>query len=170
MKPNYRQINLIFVIVFLMISFSCGQKKAENKSADTKESLHKQTKPPSTSQDSLHIDQPSAVFFEPDTIQFEKLKSITEEKAFQTNVHEYFFQFRNAKAYLHEHLPRVKVISAKNYRYLVFESKGTFPAIEVIDLDQVPDAWGMYFFEPLKQSRFIDMMSIDTEAPNYFSK
>jgi len=169
MQQNYRLVKY-FTAVFLIVSFSCGQKKSENRSTDTKESLHTQSKPPSSSQDSLYITQLSAVFFEPDPIQFEKLKSITEKRAFETNVHEYFFQFRNATAYLQEHFPHVKIISAKNFRYVVFQSQGLLPATEVIDLDRVSDAWGMYFFKPLKQARLIDMMSVDTEAPNYFSK
>ena len=161
MKPT-------LIICFLIILFSCHEKTRENKNIDKTESAQRKTKPPSVSQDSLIINQPAAIFFEPDSAQFQNLKSITAENVFETNVHESFFQFKTAKSFLQQHMPAVKILSAKNFRYLVFPDKAK--TADIIDLDKIADSWGLYFFEPGKEPRLIDIMSIDTEAPNYFSK
>jgi hypothetical protein len=162
-----RTAHCFLILILLAVLVCCHEKSANKKSIDKTESVQK-TKPPSSFQDTLSIDKTSAVYFEPDSIQLEQLKSISEKNSFETNVHETFYQLRNTKAFLQQHLPRVKIISAKNFRWLVFKNDGKL--VELIDLDKIADAWGMYFFEPGKNPRLIDMMSIDTEAPNYFSK
>jgi hypothetical protein len=161
-------MKLILIVFSLLFVVCCKENASKNKDVVKTDSAQQKGKPPSNFQDSLFISQPSAIFFEPDSVQFQKLKAISDEKGFQTNVHESFFQFKTAKSFLQQHLPLVKILSARNSRYLVFKPGGKIA--RVIDLDKVPDAWGLYFFEPGKDPRLVDMMSIDTEAPNYFSK
>jgi hypothetical protein len=169
MKEKIHQAKLYFFIMFFLISLiNCQQKVKKNKSVEEKHSSQPKSKPASSFADSLIISSAAAISFEPDSIQLQKIKSITDSNEFQTMVHEYFFQQRNATLFLQQHWPHVKILSAKNFRYLIFRNQRQ--TIEVVDLDKIPDFFGMYFFEPGKNPQRIDMMSIDTEAPNYFSK
>lgn len=126
------------------------------------------TKPGAIIKDTLSINSKSAVFYEPDSIQLEHIKAANPTNVFDATMHEYESQVRNAKAYFHEHWPNIKIIDAKNFRYLRFIK--TNGQIELIDLDTKNDAVGLFLFDPQKSPALVDMMNIDSVVPNYFSK
>ena len=157
----------LFAFLFCCLLLGCNQNAKQGK--DEKQQIQSaNTKPGATSQDSLRVTLPSVVFFEPDSIQLEKIRKITKDEVFKTNVHEFFYMSRNVKSYLQQHRPELKILEAKNFRYIVFikSDKTTM----VIDLDKIADAWGMYVFDPNKDPQLSDMMNVDTEIPRYFSK
>src|SRR6185369_8593096 len=117
MKRKYRLI--LFAFLFCSLLTSCNQNPKQSKE-EKQEPQPAKTKPGATSQDSLKVTLPSVVFFEPDSIQLEKIREITKDEVFKTMVHEYFFMSRNTKAYLQQHRPELKTLEAKKFRYIVF--------------------------------------------------
>jgi hypothetical protein len=163
MTRVYREALFCFVLGLIM---SCNQN---DKSPGEKNAASKTiTKPGASGTDSLAINAPALIFFEPDSIQLEKIKKVTEQGVFKSNVHEYEFQSYTAKMYAKKYRPDLKTFEAKNFRYIVFIKSDK--SRKVIDLDKIADTWGMYVFDPNKEPQLSDMMSVDTEIPRYFSK
>ncbi len=124
------------------------------------------SKPPATYQDTLKIDLIAAVFYSPDTLQLQKIKDITEEKVFESQMHEYFYQMRNARMVLKKNWPGINIIEAKNVRYLLFKKSNT--DIVCVDLNK-NDPYGLFLFNGSKDPHPADMMNIDSELPFYFT-
>jgi hypothetical protein len=125
-------------------------------------------KPGATGNDSLKITGASVVFFQPDSVQLEKIRQLTADRIFRSNVHDFEFQSYTVRMYIKKNRPDLKIYGAKDFRYIVF-IKGQDNR-SIIDLDKIQDAWGMYVFDPKKDPRRSDMMNVDTEIPDYFSK
>ena len=167
----YRERKYLYSLVlflFVCILAACNQNSRQDTGKKQQEVPSQKTKPGATGTDSLKVSSSSVVFFEPDSIQLEKIRKITKDEVFKTSVHEYFYMSRNAKAYIQEHRPELKILEAKNFRYIVFTRSDA--SEEIIDLDKLADAWGMYVFDPKKTPQLSDMMNVDTEIPRYFSK
>jgi hypothetical protein len=168
MKRKYQQSMFYLFLVYLSLLVSCAEKAGSNKQEKQQESLPAKTKPGATGSDSLRVNAASVIFFEPDSIQLEKIRQITEDRIFKSNVHDFEFQSYTVKMYVKKNRPDLKVFRAKNFRYIVFVKSDN--RNEVIDLDKIADAWGMYVFDPKKEPQLSDMMNVDTEIPRYFSK
>lgn len=158
---------ILFLVAALM---SCsGQQQQKNK--DSKEIVtQKQSgkKPPSSYSDTIIIHPPAAVCYNPDSLQLEKIKNITDTSVFESMLHDCFFQQRNSRKVLKEYYPYVKIIDISNIRYLVFEKLNGEK--EYIDLDTKQDPCGIFLFDGRKSPQLVDMMNIDTELGFYFSK
>lgn len=156
------------VLLFLILNFVfCNNKQGKNSSATYPQNKSTPTlKPPSSFQDSLFVDAMAVVFFYPDSQQMEKIKAITEKGMYNSTTHEYIYQIRNANIFLKSYWPNLKIINAKENRFLVFiKSDGTR---EIIDLDR-KDPFGMIVFNKKKSPQLIDMMNVDTQVPMYFN-
>jgi hypothetical protein len=153
--------------VFVIVLFGCNQNGEQPKEKKQEQSPVK-IKPGAMGTDSLQIISPAVVFFEPDSIQLEKIKAITGEREFTSMAHEAEFQIYTVSMYVKKNRPELQTLHAKNVRYIVFVKMDGNR--EIVDLDKIPEAWGMYVFDPKKDPRPADMMSVDTEIPNYFSK
>ena len=125
-------------------------------------------KPPSSYSDTIKINPPAAVFYNPDSLQLEKLKAITDPMIFNSTMHECFYQMRNARIVLKQYYPQIKIIEVKNARYLLFEKKGG--GQEYYDLNAHNDPCGMIIFDGRKTPSLVDMTNIETELGFYFSK
>ena len=123
-------------------------------------------KPPSTFHDTLQIDFSAAVFYLPDSLQLEKIKELTDSTIFEAAMHEYFFQMKNARMSINRDWPRLKIVEAKNVRFLQFQGKHNDSTY--IDLDTRDDSHGLILFQPGKKPHYADMMNIDTELGYYF--
>jgi hypothetical protein len=62
----------------------------------------------------------------------------------------------------------LKIVEAKNVRFLVFQGKDN--DFTYLDLDTRNDSHGLVLFHPDKKPHFADMMNIDTELGYYFKK
>src|SRR6185503_7639663 len=116
-------------------------------------------KPASGFNDTLVITMKAAVFYNPDSLQLEKIKSVSKKMIFDNDVHDCFYQMRNARMVLKTYWPQVHIIEASAVRYLLFIRKGIPSAC--IDLDSRNEMCGIYLFDPVKDPQFIDMMNID---------
>ncbi len=156
-----------FTTVFIIISCSDSPKEEKHLQNKIEKKQIGQNKPGSSFRDSLTVDFPAAVFYSPDSLQLEKIKSITDPRTFEGSTHEYFYLFKNAHAVIRKYYPWVKIIDAKNVRYLLFENAGK-SAVNV-DLDSKADAYGLYIFDGNKAPLLADMANVDTDLGFYFS-
>jgi len=159
----------IYIVSVLSLTVSCSNNPAPEKEKST--SLSKQqvhSKPPSNFTDTMQIDFPAAVFYHPDSLQLKKIKELTDSAIFEATMHEYFFQMKNARKSINRDWPRLKIVEAKNVRYILFLGKDDDSTY--IDLNARNDADGLILFYPGKKPHDTDMMNIDTELGFYFKK
>ncbi|HEY5969435.1 MAG TPA: hypothetical protein VIU35_15755 [Chitinophagaceae bacterium] len=159
----------IYIVSILSLTTSCSSNPAQDKEKKTSHSGKQVlTKPPSNFQDTMQIDFQAAVFYLPDSLQLEKIKELTDPAIFDATMHEYFFQMRNVQLSIKRDWPLLKIIEAKNVRYLLFHGKGNDSTY--IDLNTRNDSHGLFLFQPGKKPHYTDMMNIDTELGHYFKK
>lgn len=161
-------IFLFFVPVSLVL-FSCADN---NSSAyPDKKNIHSDTisgvlpKPPAHFKDTLIITEMAAVFFHPDSQQLLQIKAQTIPGVYDGTMHEFFYQMRNARMVIKKEWPRLKIVEAKNYRYLLFVKTGNVH--ELVDLDLKKDAFGLFVFNRVKPPLLIDMTNVETEISFY---
>ena len=124
-------------------------------------------KPGSSYRDTLVIKGRAALFYEPDSLQYEKIRAVTEPGVFESTMHEYEYQFRNAKRFLKASWPQLPVTDIKNTRFLRFQT-AVKDSFFVIDLDS-RDPCGLYVFDGRKAPAQLDMMNVETQVAHYFS-
>ena len=118
--------------------------------------------------DTMLIDFPAAVFYHPDSLQLKKIKELTDSAIFDATMHEYFFQMRNARMSIKRDWPWLKIVEAKNVRFILFHAKDDDSTY--LDLNSRNDPDGLILFYPGKKPHHADMMNIDTELGFYFKK
>lgn len=170
-KKNYIGNNRGLLVVFILVLFiSCtplpGEKTPEGTKQQLKDTLY--TKPPGSFSHSTVIDFAAAVFYNPDSLQLIKIKTITSPAIFDASMHEFFYQMRNSRIVLKKYYPHIKIIEVTNSRYLFFIKKNGKK--EIIDLNTKKDACGLFIFDGQKAPQIADMTNIDTELGFYFAK
>lgn len=164
---KFRYFNYLFPVIFcLSCSDSPRHTKTINNEIENK--ILPDKKPSSSFKDTIKIYDPAAVFYSPDSLQLEKIKSVTTARIFNGSMHEYFYLMRNAHFVLRKYYPKLKIIEAKNVRYLLFTRADN--SMDCIDLDTKNDAYGLFIFNSKKAPELVDMANIDTELGFYFTK
>ena len=159
----------IYTVSVLLLTASCSSNPVRDKEKKASPSSHQAlTKPPSNFQDTMQIGFPAAVFYVPDSLQLEKIKELTDSVIFEATMHEYYFQMRNARMSIKRDWPRLKIVEAKNIRFLLFKGKDIDSTY--IDLNTKNDSHGLFLFQPGQKPHYADMMNIDTELGYYFKK
>ena len=161
-----------FLFACLLSAFliwSCSDNRQSNVVPDkpASKTLY-QKKPAGTFPDTLKINSVAAVFYSPDSLQLQKIKSISDPGVFESKMHEYEYLIKTAQSSINKNFPRVKIIEAKNVRYLLFitaDKKKSY-----IDLDRNYDPYGLYLFNRQKAPQPVDMANTETELGFYFSK
>src|SRR5947208_1290690 len=113
------QLFIYSLPVLLVLSCADGRQTKPSVNTDSKKNEVK-SKPPATYQDTLTITDSAAVFYNPDSLQLEKIKLVTDAGAFESKMHEFYFLRKTAKAIITQHFSWLKMIEAKNVRYLLF--------------------------------------------------
>ena len=150
-----------FVIVSLI---ACNA--ADNGSTEpVSENKPPMRKPSSSYVDTLRISGKTAVFFQPDSLQLEKIEAVTDSNIFNGTMHECTYQTKNAHRFLTEQWPGVKCIDTRRHRFLLFETQNK--NVFIIDLDD-QDPCGLYVFDNKQPPRVIDMTNIETQVSEYF--
>src|SRR5688572_28845394 len=157
----------LFFFVAITFTMACKYEKKANPVTSDTPGDHK-TKPPGNFPDTLKITEAAAIFYYPDSLQLEKIKAVTDTNIFKSSMHEYFYQMRNARIVLKKSLPEIKIIDAKNVRYLLFIHSDN--KTDCIDLDSKNDAYGLILFNRQKSPLISDMANIEGEAGLYFVK
>ncbi len=155
--------------ISLLINISCSDSPRQTSpSPHPNENKIIIKKPPSSFSDTLKISSPTAVFYNPDSLQLQKIKEITPKNNYETDVHTCFYLMRNARIVLKKYWPQIHIIETSANRYLLFiktDKKKT-----CIDLNNKGDMCGLFLFDGKKEPELADMMNIDTALGFYFSK
>lgn len=171
-----QHVHLIFKLVIVIIFTlslvgnlqSCKQNhNLESQMQHIQVENEVQKKPPSYYNDTIIIRDNAAVFYGPDSLQLQVIKSVTDSNIFDGMQHEYFYQMRNAHKILKENWPKIKIIDVQNLRYLTFlKSDGTSVTI---DLNLYGDAYGLLIFNTKKSPELVDMTNLENALYNHFS-
>jgi len=165
-KYSIAKLNLFYLIaITVLISCTDGKNQKVQTTATTP---NNKNKPPGTFPDTLKITETAAVFYYPDSLQLEKIKAVTDTNVFNSSMHEYFYQMRNARIVLGRSFPEIKIIDARKVRYLLFISDDN--KTDCIDLNSKNDACGLILFNRQKPPLISDMANIEGEAGLYFAK
>lgn len=138
--------------------FSCNQK---NERSGIKANTNKpiKHKPQSNFLDSLEIQGPTAVFYYPDSIQLETIKSITDSQILDGTLHELQFQIKYSKKVIRTNWSELNIVDAQNVRFLVFKQDTSI--LNIVDLDAYDDPYGLFVFNGNKQPVLIDMTNLE---------
>lgn len=154
--------------VLLLISCS-NQPEQIQKSVEKKGSQNfSLNKPPSSFSDTIQIHSPSAIFYEPDSLQLLAIRNITDSMIFKSTTHESFYQMRYSKIVLRRDYPSIKIVDIKNARFILFVKNNG--GQELIDLNTKNDPFGLLVFNGTKSPLLMDMTNVETSLGNYFSK
>jgi len=117
-----------------------------------------------TNFDTLIVDRQAAVFIEPDTFKIKKRKKEIGEENFYAGADDYLYYMNTA----HEFLDSLKLTTfeTKDKKYVKFVSSDK--TYQVINLHKLPELWNVYFFDPSKKAKQVDMTVIDEEYKSYF--
>jgi len=167
--PQFRGFRVyvsVGIPALIVAAFTSGcMQQSENKIRET--AAHHQ-KPPSSFRDTLMVNEEAAVFYNPDSLQLQKIKQENRPDYFESMQHESFFQQRNARIVLHQHWPAIRIIETSKARWIGFLKKDGSRVY--VDLDTKNDMAGIFLFGTQKDPLLIDMMNVDTELSNYFKK
>ena len=159
------------VMVMIMLSSSCSQSYEKNKQQVANDKVSKSAvikKPPSSFDDTVIINSPSAVFYNPDSLQMTKIKSVNQTNVYATITHDCFYQMQNARNVITQYWPRIRVVDVIKARYLLFVKKDMSKIY--VDLNAKNDICGLFLFDPIKDPELADMPNIDTFLGFYFGK
>ena len=157
----------LFVIILSCNNNESAKKEIANRTkiVNTKQGF---TKPPTIYTDTLIINFPAAVFFQPDSIQLSGINAQTDSMIFDGSMHEYFYQMRNARMVIIKTWPLLSIIESEKYKYLLFIQKDN--TREYIDLDTIKDTHGVFVFNGKKSPLIVDMTNIETEISFYLKE
>lgn len=156
------------IILLLLFFVSCSrQNKSELPVVQKVEIKPAFVKPASHSKDTAWITSKSAVFFQPDSLQLQQLRSTVTAGLLESTMHEYYYQMRNARNALKQQWKEINQQEISNTRWLAFEKSNA--EITIIDLDKNNELCGIYLFNRQDDPLFIDMMNIETQAGFYFT-
>lgn len=164
-------INLVFLLFNLMVMvsfFSCLDTGKKNEVTTSKTVNPIKRKPASSFSDTIVINYPAAVFYSPDTLQLEKIKSVTEPGIFESLNHDCYYQMRYSRIAINKYWPDVKIVEIKKARFILFSSKEG--SREYLDLDTKNDPCGVLLFDGHKKAQLADMTNIESELGFYFQK
>lgn len=176
MKKVHVHIIIRKSIDFLLIASlltGCTDRSASNKNdAGQQKATAPQPvqykKPPASFNDTLIITGISAVFYNPDSLQLDKIGAISKRENYDTEVHNCFYLMQNARRVLKKYWSQIHVIETKTTRYLLFIKNDRNKTC--IDLNSNGDMCGIYLFDGRKEPELADMMNIDTAIGFYFAK
>jgi hypothetical protein len=168
LSNNLQLLSGLLLSLIYASMLSCSQPAKKNIPAEITQE-HKDTirrKPPGSFSDTLTIHYPSAVFYNPDSLQLLQIKEITEKNEYETDVHNCFYQMRNARQVLKKYWPQIQIIETSSNRYLLFVKADKSSIL--IDLDSKGDMCGLFLFDGKKEPGLADMMNIETALGLYF--
>lgn len=157
-----------WLFFFLWVSCNEANKQMASEPKNGTGKLPFKQKPPSSFSDTLLIEASSAVIYQPDSVQLLKIKTVTDSMVFKGSLHEFFYQIRNARMVLKKHYRDIKVIEAKNVRWLSFVKRNGEKTF--FDLDTIGDPFGMILFDGFQIPKLVDMTNIDSELGFYFTE
>ena len=166
---THATILLVWLLSFIL---SCSNNEGVKKEGENPVKLMPTktipAKPSATYTDTLIINFPAAVFYQPDSIQLSGIKAQTDSMSYDGAMHEYFYQMRNARMVIKKTWPGLRIVESTKYRFLLFIKKNN--TRQYIDLDKESDSHGLFAFDGKKASLRVDMSNIETEISFYLKE
>jgi hypothetical protein len=162
---------IFFFISFLLSGCSNRESSEKNNNGPQKAAPPPSVqykKPPASFNDTLAIENRAAVFYLPDSLQLDKIKTISKKENYETEVHNCFFLMQNARNVLKKYWPKIHIIETSQNRFLLFLKANKTKTC--IDLNNEGDMCGIFLFDGKKEPELVDMMNIDTALGFYFDK
>jgi hypothetical protein len=159
------------IVAFIFLVCSCSQSSEKNNQPVEKDQAPKSLiikKPPSSFNDTVVIDRESAVFYNPDSLQLEKIKSVNENRVYATTTHDCFYMMKNARNVIRQFWPHIRIVEVVKARYLLFVRKDKNKIC--IDLNSKNNICGLFLFDPKKNPELADMPNINTSLGFYFGQ
>lgn len=131
------------------------------------DTTHQTTNVPATNSaatDTLVVDRKAAVFIDPDSLRIEKQKKQVGEEDFYMGADDYLFYMNTAREFLDS--VKLATLNAKDKKFIKFIRNDKTQ--QIIRLDKLEELWSIYFFDPTKKAKQIDMTMIDEEYKSYF--
>lgn len=157
--------NRIRAIVLFCLMTSCANRDKNTVPvvpASDSISVDGSQSPAST--DTLVIDKRAAVFYGPDSLRMEKRMKEVGEENFRVGADDYLFYMHLSYDFLDSlKLPVLETKEKKLLKFMTNDGK-----LHLIKLDTLPELWGIYFFDPAKQPKTVDMTNIEDEYQRYF--
>jgi hypothetical protein len=160
-------------VILLSFLFASCADNSENKTSVQKETILSidtvnetlnSPKTPSQKGDTLVIATKAAIFIKPDSLQIEKRKKQVGEENFYAGADDYLFYMNSAYEYLDS--AKIPIIQSEKKKFIKFLRIDK--SYSVINIANLPDLWNIYFFDPTRKEKQIDMTSIENEYKNYF--
>ncbi|HET7002953.1 MAG TPA: hypothetical protein VFI33_16620 [Puia sp.] len=159
----------IFAVVLMVCSCSQSSEKSYKEEKKDQAPAHKiAKKPPSSFEDTVIVDRKSAVFFNPDSLQLEKIRLVNEKMVYETMTHDCYYMMQNARNVIRKHWPGIRVVEVVKASHLLFIKKDKSKIC--IDLNAKPNICGLFLFDPKKDPEPVDMPNIDTFLGFYFGQ
>ena len=158
---------IIFSFCLFFIIPACNNN-TETKKESAKPVTETFIKPPGSYTDTLTINYPAAVFYQPDSLQLIRIKAVADTMLYESSMHEYFYQMRNARIVIKKNWLGLTITEAKNYRVIMFIKKNN--TREYIDLDTKNDTHGLFVFDGKESPLFVDMTNIETAISFYLKE
>lgn len=159
------------IAAIILLVCSCSQSPENNNSQIKKNETSKPVlikKPPSSFGDTVVIDRKSAVFYNPDSLQMERIKLVNERNVYATITHDCYYMMQNARNVIRQHWPRIRIVEVIKARYLLFVKADKSKIC--IDLNVKNDICGLFLYDPKKDPELVDMPNINTSMGFYFGK
>lgn len=114
--------------------------------------------------DTLLISEKVAVFINPDSSTIDKLKQEGSEEDFYVTANDYSYYMGTAQEFLDS--VKVRVIDVEKEKFIKFV--GSNKKRQLITISKQQDPWAIYFFDPPKKAKQVDMTAIEEEYKAYF--
>lgn len=167
MNDQYCPGSPIIIFIILITLTSCLEKKQATININPSGN-YERFKPASSFNDTLKISSAAAVMYSPDSIQLEKIRSLTSPQIFDGQMHEYEYQLKYSKKVLHSEWPQIQVLEPVNIRFLLFEMKSG--ETELIDLNDYNDPYGTILFNTTDKPVLADMTNFEQSVFQHFNK
>lgn len=153
MKNSFRFITLLILLA------SCNNQKANKELPNVKPILST-----NINTDTLFVRGRAAIFYEPDSLRIERRKKEIGDQDFNTGAGDYLYYMHLSQEFIDS--VKLPILTNKNKKFIKFISNDSSKQLVIIDT--LPELWGVYFFEPSKKSKQVDIVSIAQEYSNYF--
>jgi hypothetical protein len=167
--------HLIPTIMLGLVLTACADNAAESSAAgiarvavvpqvDTMQQPLVHVQPTVKRTDTLLISEKAAIFITPDSLRIEKLKQEGSEEDFNVTANDYLYYMGTAQEFLDS--VKVRVVDVENEKFIKFV--GSNKKRQLITISKQLEPWSIYFFDPAKKAKQVDMTAIEEEYKDYF--
>jgi hypothetical protein len=153
---------LILLLIILKLAACNSSLKNETKSTKQPAPLGSAK---TLNNDTFIVNEISAIITVPDSLNIEKRKKVIGEDDFYAGADDYIFYLNLVHQFADSMKLKTHIVKGK--KFIKFIGNNTPPYL--IRIDTLPELWNVYFFDPKKNAKQIDMTFIAEEYNNYFN-